>query len=81
MPNGIFHPWVRWDWGVEVAGEFFHRRRRRRRRRRPLPKWVFGELPNPPFYDTYERSTRATGWYRLVISLRRCVVFVKSGMS
>ena len=27
--NGIFHPWVRWDWGVEVFGKFFRRRRRR----------------------------------------------------
>ena len=23
MPNGIFHPWVRWDGGVEVAGICF----------------------------------------------------------
>ena len=38
MPNGIFHPWVRWDSGVEVAGKFFRRRRRRRRRRCPPPK-------------------------------------------
>ena len=30
MPNGIFHPWVRWDSGVEVARKFFRRRRRRR---------------------------------------------------
>ena len=38
MPNGIFHPWVRWDSGVEIFGRFFRRRhRRRRRRRRPLP--------------------------------------------
>ena len=35
MPNGIFHPWVRWDSGVEVARKFFRRRRRRRRRRPP----------------------------------------------
>ena len=48
MPNGIFHPWVRWDWGVEVAGEFF----RRRRRRRPPQKWVFGDDCVALFSDT-----------------------------
>ena len=47
MPNGIFHPWVRWDSRVEVAGKFF-----RRRRRRPPQKWVFGEYRFPSFSDT-----------------------------
>ena len=51
IPNGIFHPWVRWDSGVEVAGKFF-RRRRRRRRRRPPQKWVFGDYCFPSFSDT-----------------------------
>ena len=50
MPNGIFHPWVRWDSGVEVAGKFF--RRRRRRRRRPPQKWVFGDYRFPSCSDT-----------------------------
>ena len=48
MPNGIFHPWVRWDSGVEVARKFF----RRRRRRRPPQKWVFGDYRFPSFSDT-----------------------------
>ena len=47
MPNGIFHPWVRWDSGMEVAGKFF--RRCRRRRRRPPQKWVFGDYCFPSF--------------------------------
>ena len=62
--------------GVEVAGKFF-----RRRRRRPPQKCVFGDYRVPSFSDTYERSRRATGWYRLVITLRLFLVFMKSGMS
>ena len=47
MPNGIFHPWVRWDSGVEVAGKCF-----RRRRRRPPQKLVFCDYCFPLFSDT-----------------------------
>ena len=45
------------------------------------PKWVFAELPNPVFSDTYERSGRATGCYRLVMTLRFFLVFTKFGIS
>ena len=47
----------------------------------PPQKWVFGELPNPSFSDTYARSRRATGWNRLVIALRYYFVFMKLGNS
>jgi hypothetical protein len=55
----MFHAWVQGDWGggggwswrLEAFGEFFHRH--------PLPKRMFGELPNPLFLDTYKRSRRA----------------------
>ena len=43
-PNGIFDSWVRWGWGLDLAGEFFRRRRRRRCRRRPPQKELFGKI-------------------------------------